>query len=70
MSIEFAVSCKATTYGHSVAAPSFEGGTGTGELGIAMKPTEALPLSFNPGVQVYAGRKQGVSGNCSTMYEF
>ena len=67
---EFAGSCESATYGHPVAAPSFEGGTGIGELGVAMMPTEALPLSFNLGVQGYVGQKQGISGNCNIMYEF
>ncbi len=67
---EFAGSCDSRTFGHDVAAPSFEGSSGMGELGIAMKPTEALPLSFNLGVQGYVGRKQGIAGSCSMMYEF
>ena len=67
---EFAGSCDSKTFGYSVAAPSFEGDTGIGELGITMTPSESLPLSINLGVQGYVGQKRGVSGNCMLMYEF
>ncbi|MDO4840854.1 MAG: autotransporter outer membrane beta-barrel domain-containing protein [Desulfovibrionaceae bacterium] len=67
---EFSGSCDSKAYGHSVAAPSFKGSSGMGELGLMMKPTEELPLSINLGVQGYVGQKQGVSGNCNIMYEF
>ena len=67
---EFSGSCDSRAYGHSVAAPSFEGSSGMGELGLMMKPSEDMPLSVNLGVQGYVGQKQGVSGNCNIMYEF
>ena len=67
---EFSGSCDSRAFGHAVAAPSFEGSSGMGELGLMMKPTEDLPLSVNLGVQGYVGQKQGVSGNCNIMYEF
>ena len=67
---EFSGTCESTAYGHPVAAPSFEGSSGMGELGLMMKPTEDLPLSINLGVQGYVGQKQGISGSCNVMYEF
>ena len=67
---EFSGSCDSRAFGHSVAAPSFEGSSGMGELGLKMKPSEEVPLSINLGVQGYVGQKQGVSGNCMVMYEF
>ena len=67
---EFAGSCDSRTFGHAVAAPSFEGDTGIGELGLVMKPAESLPLSVNLGVQGYVGQKRGISGNCAISYEF
>ena len=67
---EFAGSCDARVYGYDVNSPSFEGGTGIGELGIAMVPTDALPLSLNLGVQGAVGKKRGVSGSFNVMYEF
>ena len=67
---EFAGSCESTVYGHNVAAPSFEGDTGMGELGITMTPSKDLPLSIGLGVQGYVGQKRGVSGNCMVKYEF
>ncbi len=67
---EFAGACNSSVFGYSVAAPSFEGSSGMGELGIAMLPTDTLPLTFSLGVQGYVGKKQGISGNCSILYEF
>ncbi|MDO4840592.1 MAG: autotransporter outer membrane beta-barrel domain-containing protein, partial [Desulfovibrionaceae bacterium] len=67
---EFSGTCESTVYGHNVAAPSFEGSSGMGELGLMMKPSDDLPLSINLGVQGYVGQKQGVSGNCLVKYEF
>ncbi|MDO4839948.1 MAG: autotransporter domain-containing protein, partial [Desulfovibrionaceae bacterium] len=67
---EFSGSCDSKVLAHSVSAPSFRGGSGMGELGLMMKPTESLPLSINLGVQGYVGQKRGVSGNCNVMYEF
>ncbi len=67
---EFSGSCESTVYGHPVAAPSFKGSSGMGELGLMMKPSEDLPLSINLGVQGYVGQKQGISGNCLIKYEF
>ena len=67
---EFSGSCESTAYGHPVAAPSFEGSSGMGELGLVMNPSESLPLTINLGVQGYVGQKQGIAGNCTMKYEF
>ena len=67
---EFAGSCDSRVFGYNVAAPSFEGSSGIGELGLVMKPSEDIPLSVNLSVQGYVGQKQGVSGDCNIMYEF
>ncbi len=67
---EFSGSCNARAYGYDVSSPSIEGGTGIGELGIAMMPTDSLPLYLNLGVQGYVGTKKGISGSCNFVYEF
>ena len=67
---EFSGSCESRAFGYNVAAPSFEGSSGIGELGIMMRPSDDVPLSTNHGVQGYVGKKQGISGNCLMMYEF
>ena len=67
---EFAGSSESRVYDQSVAAPSFEGSSGMGELGIMMKPSADLPLSINLGVQGFVGQKQGISGSCLVKYEF
>ncbi len=67
---EFSGSCDSKMFGHPVAAPSIEGSSGMGELGLMMKPSEDVPLSINLGVQGYVGQKQGISGNFTMVYEF
>ncbi|MDR2861427.1 MAG: hypothetical protein LBV07_02610, partial [Syntrophobacterales bacterium] len=60
----------ATTYGYAIDAPSLRGGTGIGELGLTLKPSKDLPLSFDLGVQGYVGKREGVTGSLQTRYEF
>ncbi len=67
---EFSGSCDSRAFGYDVNSPSYEGDTGIGELGISMMPSDALPLSFNLGVQGSVGKKRGISGTCNAVYEF
>ena len=67
---EFAGDCESKTFGHNVAAPSFSGSSGMGELGVTMMPAKTVPLSINLGVQGFVGQKQGVTGSCLIKYEF
>ena len=67
---EFGGSCDSTAYGHPVAAPSFEGDTGIGEIGVTLIPSSSVPISISLGVEGYVGKKQGGAGNCVIMYEF
>ena len=41
-----------------------------GEIGLSFKPSEALPLSFDLGVQGYLGEREGVTGSLQIRYEF
>jgi outer membrane autotransporter protein len=61
---------RGATYGYSIDAPSLRGGTGIGELGLALKPSSALPLSFDLGVQGYVGQREGVTGSLQVKWEF
>jgi hypothetical protein len=45
----------ATFYGYKIGTPDFTGGTGIGELGLSLKSSKNLPLSFDLGVQGYVG---------------
>ena len=67
---EFDGKARATTNGFAISAPSMRGGTGIGELGLTIKPSPSLPLSFDLGVQGYVGKRQGVTGNLQIRYEF
>jgi hypothetical protein len=44
--------------------------TGMGELGLSLKPSKTLPLSFDLGVQGYVGKREGVTGSLQVKFEF
>ena len=67
---EFDGKQKATTYGYDIDKPSLFGSTGIGELGLTLKPSKDLPLSFDLGVQGYVGKRQGVTGSLQAKFEF
>jgi outer membrane autotransporter protein len=67
---EFDGRAKAATNGFDIAAPSLRGDTGIGELGLTLKPSKDLPLSFDLGVQGYAGKREGVTGSLQARFEF
>ena len=41
-----------------------------GEIGLTARPSLDAPLSFDLGVQGYAGTREGVSGSVRIKYEF
>ena len=61
---------RGTTYGYSINTPTMYGSTGLGELGLTLKPSKDLPLSFDLGVQGYVGKREGVTGSLQIRYEF
>lgn len=67
---EFNGKARATAFGYSIKAPKLEGNTGIGELGLSLKPTQKLPLSFDLGVQGYVGKREGVTGSLQVRFEF
>ena len=67
---EFDSKTSATTYGFEVPAPSLKGSTGLGELGLEWNPTTAQNLFVDFGVQGFAGKREGVSGNLQLRYQF
>ncbi|MDL2316844.1 autotransporter-associated beta strand repeat-containing protein, partial [Desulfovibrio sp. OttesenSCG-928-A18] len=52
---EFDGKTRGATNGHSIEAPDLEGHTGIVELGVSVRPSAALPLSFDLGAQGYTG---------------
>ncbi|GHV49919.1 hypothetical protein FACS1894168_0360 [Deltaproteobacteria bacterium] len=46
------------------------GSTGIGELGLTLKPSQTLPLSFDLGIQGYVGKREGVTGSLQARWEF
>ncbi|MFT4300768.1 MAG: autotransporter domain-containing protein [Desulfovibrio sp.] len=67
---EFDGKARASTNGYDMKAPSLRGDTGIGELGLTFTPSQTLPLSFDLGVQGYAGKREGVTGSLQAKYEF
>ena len=43
---------------------------GKGELGLSLKPSPDLPLSFDLGVSGYTGKREGVTGSLQIKFEF
>lgn len=67
---EFDGKARATTYGYNIDAPDLKGGTGVGELGLAIKPVKDSGFSFDLGVQGYTGVREGVTGSMQFKLEF
>lgn len=67
---EFEGKARASTNGFTMQAPSMRGDTGIGELGLLLKPSQTLPLSFDLGVQGYTGKREGVTGSLQAKWEF
>ncbi|MDY0242657.1 MAG: autotransporter outer membrane beta-barrel domain-containing protein, partial [Rhodospirillaceae bacterium] len=67
---EFDAKADATTSGIAIDAPSLKGGTGIGELGVAIKPSAEMPLSLDLGLQGYAGKREGVTGSLKAVFRF
>jgi len=71
---EFDGEVNATTNGFPIDAPSTEGNTGIGEIGVAFKPSETSPLTIDLGIQGYVGKREGVTGSgafhANIKYEF
>lgn len=67
---EFDGKARASTNGFNMQAPSMRGDTGIGELGLLLKPSQTLPLSFDLGVQGYTGKREGVTGSLQAKWEF
>ncbi|MDR1314216.1 MAG: autotransporter outer membrane beta-barrel domain-containing protein [Deltaproteobacteria bacterium] len=60
---EFDGKVRASAFGVPIEEPSLRGGTGMGELGVTVRPSESLPFSFDLGAQAFAGKRQGVAGS-------
>jgi outer membrane autotransporter protein len=67
---EFGGEIQASSNGYAIDPPSLGGGSGIGELGLSFKPSPALPLSIDLGVQGYAGQREGVTGTLQAKVEF
>jgi outer membrane autotransporter protein len=67
---EFDGEARAATNGYSIEAPTMRGSTGMGELGLAIRPSAAVPLTIELGVQGYTGKREGVTGSLQLKFEF
>ena len=58
---EFGGTSCASSYGYGIPESSLGGGTGIGELGIALKPASRRGFFFDLGIQAYTGKRDGVT---------
>ncbi|WP_162916997.1 beta strand repeat-containing protein [Cohaesibacter haloalkalitolerans] len=67
---EFEGEAKAFTSGLPIEAPSFEGTTGIGEIGVSVRPSEGSPFAFDFGIQGYLGKREGVAASLKARFVF
>jgi autotransporter-associated beta strand protein/autotransporter passenger strand-loop-strand repeat protein len=67
---EFDGAAKGSVNGVPLASPSLKGTTVSGELGLALRPSPSAPVTLDLGVQGFAGKRRGVSGNLTFKIEF
>lgn len=67
---EFDSEVNGTIYGNKIEAPSLQGSTGVGEVGLRFLPSEESSFSIDFGIQGYVGMREGVSGSLQMMYKF
>jgi outer membrane autotransporter protein len=67
---EFDADARARVYGYRISAPSLEGDSGMGEIGIVMRPTANSPISLQATLQGYGGDRKGVAGGFNLKYAF
>jgi hypothetical protein len=67
---EFGGKGKAEINGEPIDTPELKGLSGVGELGLAMNPLPAWPLTIDAGAQGYVGTREGISGSLALKYEF
>jgi outer membrane autotransporter protein len=67
---EFDGKIRSTVNNRRINSPDLTGDTGIGELGLSLKPSKDLPLSFDLGVQGYVGKREGVTGSLQVRFEF
>jgi outer membrane autotransporter protein len=67
---EFDGRSRSTVNNRRISTPDLMGDTGMGELGLTLKPSKTLPLSFDLGVQGYVGKREGVTGSLQVRFEF
>ena len=53
-----------------ITAPEIKGSTAVLDAGIKVSPASNKNLSFEAGIQGYAGKRKGVTGNVAVKYAF
>ena len=65
---EFDGQTRGSVYGYKIDAPDLKGDTGVGEIGLTAMNGEKLSFEF--GVEGYAGTREGISGSARLSYRF
>ena len=67
---EFDAKAKASVNSMDITAPEIKGSTAVLDAGIKVSPASNKNLSFEAGIQGYAGKRKGVTGNVAVKYAF
>jgi len=67
---EFDGRARASANGVSLGSSSISGGTGIGELGLLITPSETKPLLIDLGIQGYTGKREGVTARLEISWAF
>jgi len=67
---EFDGEADAAIFGYAIDSPDIGGGTGIGEIGMHINPTDNPGLFLDLGIQGYLGTREGMTGSVQIRYEF
>ena len=57
-------------HGKGITAPDIKGCTGILDVGFKLQPSQNKAMSVDVGLQGYAGKREGLTGNVALKYAF
>ena len=67
---EFDGKVKGSVHGKGITAPDIKGSTGILDVGFKLQPSQNKAMSVDVGLQGYAGKREGLTGNVALKYAF
>ena len=67
---EFDGKVKGSVHGKGITAPDIKGCTGILDVGFKLQPSQNKAMSVDVGLQGYAGKREGLTGNVALKYAF